>query len=128
VFERVKILPRWLQWIGGVAGVFVAVFGAIAGAPPAMNALDDAGFYLASRLYVRNDRRGFETALTSIQIDSIDGKIEAAEAAHNKLELDQLGYDTVGQIKALQEMRRLATTIDLLREKRRNIKGERGPN
>lgn len=129
VFEKFQGLPPWMQKLGAIAGILVALFGAISGYAPAMNALDAAGLFPASTKYVRDENKVLQAAIAGLTIDSIDGKIEAAQAARNKLELDKLGYDAYGQIKAQQEMSRLSDTIDALREKKRNLRGERlGPN
>lgn len=112
------------------------ILGAIVGWTPAVNAWDDMGWPVAAtRAWVRDDNGQIKNLVSTLnakqrdmQIDSANGKIEAATSARNSIEIASLKYDDEGKIKAQQEIRRLNEMIGALGEQKRAIAGARGPN
>lgn len=123
------------KFIAIVSAVGV-IFGAIAGFTPALSAWDDMGLPTpATRAWVRDDNGQIKALVAllnskqaDLQLDNVNGKIEATTAARNSLEIAALNYDAEGKVKAAQEMRRLDDTIAALNEQKRAIRGLRGPN
>lgn len=119
--------------IGSLVGV---ILGTIAGFTPAVSAWDEMGLpTAATRAWVRDDNgqlKQLVSALnakqTDLQLDNVNGKIEAITAARNKLEIDALSYDQVAKIRATQEIRRLDETIAALNDQKRAIRSPRGPH
>jgi len=103
---------------------------------PAVSALDENGFpVIATRAWVRESTGQMNTVVgrltakqNDMQIDQLNGKIEAAMSSRNSLEIAALKYDDEGKIKAAQEIRRLDELIALLSDQRRAIQGVRRPN
>lgn len=130
-WNNLSVSGKIVAWMTFIS----TMFGLITGLTPAVSALDSMGLpVMATRAWVRDDNGQLRSAVTSLtmkqndmQLDTLNGKLEAAVAARNKLELDKLNYDDRGKVLADQEMRRLQDTIDLLNEQKRSIRGGRGP-
>jgi hypothetical protein len=115
--------------VGGILTVLTQI-------TPAVSALDDNGFpVMATRAFVREYTGQANTAIgrltakqNDMQVDTLNGKIEAARASRNAIEIAALKYDDEGKTKAGQEIRRLDDLIAALSEQLRAIQGVRRPN
>ena len=131
------INPTQFKVIGVVAGSFAAVFGAIAGFTPAVDAWDKQGLpTVATRGFARDldaSNKAISAAavqqIKEVQLDIARGKRDDAVTTYNRLEREaakEVDPDT--KITIQQDMRRQNDIIGALARQIQALSGIKGSN